>query len=526
MQSDAIIIGSGPSGVSAAVPLVEAGWNVTMLDAADAREELAIPSSLSALRSDPAQWRPLLGSDLSVFADDGNSSPKLRTGPALAASRHYAEANLIRPENFRLFGMCSAGGSSRIWGAVSTPFGPEELDRLSLPAADMADSYRRVASRIGLSGDAGDDLAVETESNLPLDPAPALHPAAARIFASYREKAARARASGFRLGRPRHAVLTRDRTARAGCNGCGACLWGCARGSIYSSAMDLARLRTFPNFLYRDKFTVTRLERAGERWVAISDDGASASGSVLVLAAGVPATTRLALTTLGKYDFDVPLLTNPVMATAMIVPRELGRPAPQPPGFAMAQLAYRLDLGDRSGEAAVGAVYATEGLPAFELLRSSALTRPAALAAFRTLRQAVLLAICFFPGRLSKNSASVRRIDNHLVIRGAHAAELFGTARRVREKLSSMFRRLGAYAMPGAATIAQPGSDLHYAGTLPIGTMTAQDGQLKGAERLYVADASVLPHLPATHCTFTVMANADRIMRSLAARGRPIASST
>jgi choline dehydrogenase-like flavoprotein len=112
-----------------------------------------------------------------------------------------------------------------------------------------------------------------------------------------------------------------------------------------------------------------------------------------------------------------------------------------------------------------------------------------------------------------------------LVIRGAYVPEFLGTAKHARKKLSSIFRGLGAYVVPGATAIAQPGSDLHYAGTLPMGTATAPDGQLKGADRLYVVDASVLPYLPATHCTFTVMANADRAMRSLIARGRPPASS-
>ncbi len=57
-----------------------------------------------------------------------------------------------------------------------------------------------------------------------------------------------------------------------------------------------------------------------------------------------------------------------------------------------------------------------------------------------------------------------------------------------------------------------------------MGTVTAQDGRLEGTDHLYVVDASVLPYLPATHCTFTVMANADRVMRRLVTHGRPTAS--
>jgi choline dehydrogenase-like flavoprotein len=35
---------------------------------------------------------------------------------------------------------------------------------------------------------------------------------------------------------------------------------------------------------------------------------------------------------------------------------------------------------------------------------------------------------------------------------------------------------------------------------------------------LYIADGAVLTDLPAKHCTLTIMANADRIARYLAAR--------
>ena len=49
--------------------------------------------------------------------------------------------------------------------------------------------------------------------------------------------------------------------------------------------------------------------------------------------------------------------------------------------------------------------------------------------------------------------------------------------------------------------------------------------RLRGAKRVYVADGSVLPHLPAKSLTLTLMANAERVgtlvARRLAAVGAP-----
>src|SRR5262245_4988232 len=68
---DAIVIGSGPAGVSAAWPLLEAGWRIHMLDAGPAGEVAHAAESWTALRHNPHQWRDLLGDDLGGLADRG-----------------------------------------------------------------------------------------------------------------------------------------------------------------------------------------------------------------------------------------------------------------------------------------------------------------------------------------------------------------------------------------------------------------------------------------------------------------------
>ncbi|MFO1248260.1 MAG: GMC oxidoreductase [Alphaproteobacteria bacterium] len=73
--------------------------------------------------------------------------------------------------------------------------------------------------------------------------------------------------------------------------------------------------------------------------------------------------------------------------------------------------------------------------------------------------------------------------------------------------------------MPGSRR-AMPGTDAHFAGTLPMGGTGANGtsvlGEIASYPGLHVVDGSVLPSLPAKHATLTIMANADRIATALA----------
>ena len=85
-----------------------------------------------------------------------------------------------------------------------------------------------------------------------------------------------------------------------------------------------------------------------------------------------------------------------------------------------------------------------------------------------------------------------------------------------KNKLAGFLRGAGLYALKFAARTGAPGSSFHVGGTLPMSNTsteleTDRYGRLHGLERVYVVDASVLPTIPATTITFSVMANAHRI---------------
>jgi hypothetical protein len=88
--------------------------------------------------------------------------------------------------------------------------------------------------------------------------------------------------------------------------------------------------------------------------------------------------------------------------------------------------------------------------------------------------------------------------------------------KKVMFELLKQSRALGGIVMPPMLQIATPGRGFHCGGSLP---MHAQPASLQSDclgrpadwSRIHVVDASVLPTVPATTITFSVMANAHRI---------------
>ena len=70
-DADVIIIGSGPAGVSAAFPLVEAGTRVLMMDGAGG-DGVAGDDEI-------APWKKMLGRELQALLPEDGLSPKLRS---------------------------------------------------------------------------------------------------------------------------------------------------------------------------------------------------------------------------------------------------------------------------------------------------------------------------------------------------------------------------------------------------------------------------------------------------------------
>lgn len=518
-EIDVIVVGSGPSGTSAALPMVQAGLRVAMLDGGR-RPHIDLPgvAFLSARQhSDQHQW--MLGSQLHALRMREAVSPKLRAPTQAYVFEGFAQANRLQAEGLVVVGSLAVGGLSNAWGCGVARVRCEEAG-WPLRDADFDASFQAVCARVGISGAADDDLRdyfgvdQDADGPAPLDSVNAL------LLQRYQRRRPSLHAQGFRIGRSRVAVTMRDRGDRSGCDSLGNCLFGCARGAMYSAQQDVDLLARQPSFVHRPGFVVERLGRDGPLWIVEGQhDGRPArlTARKVVLAAGTLATTALVARTLGHTQ-PIRLLSAPTAAYLLWVPSLLG--AADERAFGLGQLSYALEL--PSGETAFGSTFNTTGLPRWEFARHLPMSRPLAVQLLRGLLGSCAVGNVFLHGRHS--DASVRLASDGMLVctSAAPSAQLVAAFEQTRSALARSWRRLGAVMLPGSFRSAPAGADIHYAGTLPMvdrpGPMqTSTSGEVHGMPGVHVVDGSALSVLTPKSHTLTLMANADRIGRLIAA---------
>ena len=509
--NDVIVIGSGPAGVSAAWALLDAGVRVLMLDASGSR--IAAPAqdvSIGARRRDP----PRSARDLHVDGDHAHAgiSPKLATPLAQSVLAGFAESIGLSSQGFTPVGSLAAGGLSQIWGALAHPY--EGRDLVGFPDhAGFASSLSRVSERIGVGrpNDRGD--LTSTHLTKPVR----------RLLARHRALPPQ---HAVRLSRASNAVLSHAKEDRQACNGCGLCLYGCAKGAIYGSALELSALHRNPLFSYHPGHRVLALEGGplDQRVVTRSaGERKTFHARRIVLAAGTIATTSLVARRLRLQNRPIKMLSNPVGGTALLVPSLIGCELPER-SFALGQLSYRLILDDPADNDAdmFGVLYGADALPLAPIADRLPFTRATSMRLARALAPALVLATGYLPGRFSDNHMIVEGDSEtgRVITEGIQTPRADTLLRQGFARLSRFARRRGAWRLPGSTTVLPPGSDAHPVGTLPMGGggpfATSNVGELRQCEGIFIVDGASLPSLSAVHPTLTIMANADRIGRHVA----------
>jgi choline dehydrogenase-like flavoprotein len=520
---DVIIVGSGPAGVSAAFPLVEAGLRILMVDGGK-RPDVQPPEMdfLSARTNDAEQWKWMVGEDFHALKMRDAVSPKLRVPSHAFAFDGFGRGNKIEGTDFITVGSLATGGLSNSWGCGVARYSATEIATFPFTASELEPSYATVCQRMGISGKMDDDMSDYfglDEFSQPPIPMDMLH---TRLSQRYTKRRRKLNSQGFRLGRSRVAALSEDISDRQACNLSGNCLWGCRRRSLYSAADDLPKLREHENFSELSGFVVDGLTRYAGCWrvegqSTSENERKTISAKRIVLAAGTLATTRMVLKTL-NYEHSVPVLSCPTAAFLLWIPRLLG--TQRLPGFGLGQLSYALAL--HNNITAFGSTFATTGIPLSEFARHIPLRRRYGLDLLRGLLSSCVVGNLFLPGHLTIAGARLRE-DGSLIISGKYDDVVSPLMDEASRSLRKSYWCLGAMLLPGSFTIGRPGGDIHYAGTLPMRRSpvvgeTTQLGEVVGLEEVYIVDGACLPILSEKSHTLTIMANADRIGRQLITR--------
>jgi len=519
---DVIIIGSGPAGVSAAFPLVKAGYKVLMIDGGKTKSHNYLQQNYLELReNDSSQTNWMIGEKFHALKMKTAISPKLRIPDLAYVFDSFHEKIKFNNGDFTVVGSLASGGLSNAWGAGVARFSNKEMEKFPFPAADLEKSYRDVGLRVGISGKSADDLrdyfGVDNEADGPV----ALDDLHLSLLNGYTKKRHKIASAGMMLGRSRVAVLTSDRKNRKACTLSGNCLWGCDRRSIYSAVEDLELLKAYPNFYFEPGWFADAIIRDQENWKVNCSavDGLNINYFVakkIILAAGTFSSTKLALKLLDG-NLRLGLLSSPTAAFLLWLPKFFGRKLVS--GFGLGQLSFAVQLNNEIR--GFGSTFSTAGIPLSEFASHLPLRRGNAIDVLSALLSSCVVGNIFLPGHLT--NASVTLLHNEqLHVEGVFDESVYPLMQQASSILKKSFFSMGGVILPGSFTLGKVGGDIHYAGTLPMRKSPqrgecGQNGELAGVNNIYIVDGAVLPILPEKSHTLTIMANADRIGNVIAA---------
>jgi choline dehydrogenase-like flavoprotein len=415
------------------------------------------------------------------------------------------------------------GGFSNVWGAAMMPYRDEDLAGWPVKAAQLAEHYAAVLKFTGLSA-RQDGLA----EHFPLycEEARALEPSAqARaLLARLDRRRSRLSAAGVHFGLSRLSVQVPQPGRATGCVYCGLCMYGCPYGCIYNSANTLSELQTASRIRYVPNVVVTQLKEGADRVVIEGVDRVDGhpvrlEARRVYVAAGVIPTTQILLRSMGLYDQTVSLKDSQYFLLPLALLRGAGE-VRRESLHTLSQVFLEIIHPETSPHTVHLQVYSYNDLIGQAVAKAlGPLARPLGF-----LARALAGRLLIVQGYLHSDHSARIRLALTRDAQGRERLRLTAqpneeTRRRISRVVRKLLRHspaLGAIPLPPLLQVAEPGRGFHSGGSFP---MCAAPGPLesdlwgrpKGWNRVHAVDASVLPSIPATTITFSVMANAHRI---------------
>jgi choline dehydrogenase-like flavoprotein len=514
------VIGSGPSGISAAMALLTKGIPVTMLDAGlELEKGHAEVVRLLATRS-KQDWDE---ESVSILRKDADPSPR---GVALKrvygsdfpyrGMRKYQPVQLVGAKMYRSL---AKGGLSNVWGASILPF--QETDILDWPIGvkNLGPHYSAVLSFMCHSAqkDGLNDLFPH-------------HGEYCNAFRMSRQAAAflndiEKHKNSLNLekiffGRSRLAATSGLNGEGKPCAYCGLCLYGCPYRNIYSSADTLELLSDRRDFKYIGGILIDKLVETADGikilGTTLSDsEKREFLGSRVFLAAGVLSSTRIMLASMEACEHPLKMLHSDLFQIPFLRYRAVENVTTEEL-HTLTQI-YLEILDEAIDRHTIHMqVY---GYNDFYLAVIN--KRLGYLAKFLSrLTESLLGRLLIIKGYLHSSTSSHISVhlqrDGTLVLEGHPNEHARRAMRKVARKLFKNRNYFRALPLQMMARMDDPGTGNHSGGSFPM-RITPQPfetdilGRPYGFKRVHMVDSSVFPSIPATTIAFSSMANAHRI---------------
>ncbi|MGF7176528.1 GMC oxidoreductase [Azospirillum doebereinerae] len=517
------IVGSGPSGAAVAHRFVEAGFDVTVIDVGFEIEPHLAPFTQADHAVDRDRFMEAVTAQRkSVVGETAVLPPKLPFGSDFVY-RSIPPNRLSSGAGLHVETSLALGGLSNAWGANVCAVSQRDMADWPFPAGDLTPHFAELDAILDVSGDAGDgidelyDARLDARPNYPLG----LH--GQRILAGVARGRERLAAAGLRCGRAKIAVGPKHSVGGMGCTSCGLCMHGCPHRAIFNAADVIRSLSGRPNFRYLGGRHVLRYAEGPDGVAAVcrpADGGPREEHRFdrLFVACGVMGSTAIVARSQGLCDRDFIIHDSQKYYFPYLRYRRV-KGAVDERANTLAQV-YIQDVGLRSTPHTLHCqLYGVNDL-FFESLKAKlgALAHPL-MRLGTPMFERMMIGMVYFH---SNDSGTLRYRVSANEEDGIGHVEA-GPRPDTRPIFKEFMGRLGRFGgvfggrpLPFLAESSPPGHSLHFGGSLPMARapepgQTDVLGRPFGSGRVHVVDTSVLPSIPGTPTTYTVMANALRI---------------
>jgi choline dehydrogenase-like flavoprotein len=512
-----VIVGSGPAAAAAILALADDPTvQITVVDLGErlSAETSAVVERMSAM--EPAQWfaedRRLVAAQPAAMA--GAAVPEKRSyGSSHMFADHGQQRGMTMPDRGNSAAVSAAlGGFSTVWGAQFMPFSRATFDRWPFGWQLIEPHYRAVLDEVALAGE-DDDYA----EDFPLLAArAALPPVAERtnaVLQRYHGCRKEIRAMGVVIGKARLAF------AAASCRRCGLCMTGCPYSLIYSARQTIDRFVAAGRVRYLSGVLVTGVDQPGDGTPSLrgtdlaTGRGVHLDADRIFVAAGGLGSTRIMLNSLSAPPIRLPLQESQQFLVPFVSRHTTADPRDRA-DFTLNQFNMLLKFDDEA--------YTTSQIHCYPYNPAVGAALPGWLPPrwAGTALGRVTAALGYLPSWESPTMRVELRAQRTAalpdiavrVVANRHPAML----RSVLTRLTQLGPKLDLFPVLPMVRVSGPGKSYHFGSTFPHGRGSDLLGRVGGFRNVHLIDGSVLPSVPSTTFTFTVMANAHRIVTASA----------
>lgn len=522
-----IVIGSGPAAAAATLALLARDTeSVVVMDLGASVESDRQQLLASVGSGHPDEWSVEVRAVLAQkpTAENHGELPQKRVLGSDFPFRDLGQLNGIDVVSGGNRSIVSGafGGFSNAWGAQILPFTRETIGEWPVAYDDLVPHYEAILRHLPFAA-VNDDYTELFPLLAPAAPLPPLSDGAEAILERYARHRSAVRRLGVLVGRARLAF------AASHCVKCGLCLTGCPFDLIYSARQTLAPMIRRGSVRHEPGLLVLEIgEDEVGCWVRAQrlTDGSIVTKRAdrVFVAAGALGSTRIVLNSVRRSVRRLELAES----VQFVLPFFSGRAQRDPrtySTFTLNQVSMAVRYGREGLDLAHLHLYPYN--PVFDDELPGPIAHSPRLKT--TLLKRTVAALGYLPSWASPSMVVDVKdygVDQLPVVRlsGRRSAATGPALAKTMARLMGVAPALDLWPGLPVLRLSGPGKSYHFGGSLPHVAREPREGALetdvlgRTAEwrRIHIVDGAVLPTVPSTTFTLSVMANAHRIATAAA----------